>query len=103
MRLRVQPSTGKKSGVGGLHLGSAKTLPQRDAWLALSQERYSSNVVLYFKIQEKYLRFTSAGNITYSIYEHQHTKARVAFLSHIDEAEFEHFVPPAVLTSCTPT
>lgn len=40
VRLRVQPSAGKKKGVGGLHLGSARTLPRRDAWLALSQERY---------------------------------------------------------------
>ncbi|XP_023249518.1 nuclear receptor coactivator 7-like isoform X3 [Seriola lalandi dorsalis] len=38
VRLRVQLSAGKKKGVGGLHLGSAKTLPRRDAWLALSQE-----------------------------------------------------------------
>ncbi|XP_018519061.1 oxidation resistance protein 1 isoform X1 [Lates calcarifer] len=38
VRLRVQPSAGKKKGVGGLHLGSARTLPRRDAWLALSQE-----------------------------------------------------------------
>lgn len=39
VRLRVQPSAGKKKGVGGLHLGPAKTLPKRDTWLALSQER----------------------------------------------------------------
>lgn len=38
VRLRVQPSAGKKKGVGGLHRGSSKTLPRRDAWLALSQE-----------------------------------------------------------------
>nr|XP_020446527.1 nuclear receptor coactivator 7-like isoform X2 [Monopterus albus] len=38
VRLRVQPSAGKKKSVRGLHLGSAKTSPQRDAWLALSQE-----------------------------------------------------------------
>ncbi|XP_047193550.1 nuclear receptor coactivator 7 isoform X2 [Scophthalmus maximus] len=38
VRLRVQTSAGKRQGVGGLHLGSAKTLPRRDAWLALSQE-----------------------------------------------------------------
>ncbi|XP_074465813.1 nuclear receptor coactivator 7 isoform X2 [Sebastes fasciatus] len=38
VRLRVQPSAGKKKGAGGLQLGSAKTLPRRDAWLALSQE-----------------------------------------------------------------
>ncbi|XP_026195590.1 nuclear receptor coactivator 7 isoform X2 [Anabas testudineus] len=38
VRLRVQLPAGKKKGVGGLHLGSTKTLPQRDAWLALSQE-----------------------------------------------------------------
>ncbi|XP_029982541.1 nuclear receptor coactivator 7 isoform X2 [Sphaeramia orbicularis] len=38
VRLRVQPSAGKKKGVGGLQLGSAKTLPRREAWLALSQE-----------------------------------------------------------------
>ncbi|KAJ4939968.1 hypothetical protein JOQ06_029400 [Pogonophryne albipinna] len=35
MRLRVQPSAGKKKGAGGLQLGSTK---KRDAWLALSQE-----------------------------------------------------------------
>ncbi|KAM3871230.1 oxidation resistance protein 1 [Diretmus argenteus] len=38
IRLRVQSSAGKKKGVGGLQLGTAKTLPRRDAWLALSQE-----------------------------------------------------------------
>ncbi|XP_042356265.1 oxidation resistance protein 1 isoform X2 [Plectropomus leopardus] len=38
VRLRVQPSAGKKKSAGGLHLGSAKTLPRRDSWLALSQE-----------------------------------------------------------------
>ncbi|XP_034431860.1 nuclear receptor coactivator 7 isoform X2 [Hippoglossus hippoglossus] len=38
VRLRVHTSAGKKRGVGDLHLGSAKTLPRRDAWLALSQE-----------------------------------------------------------------
>ncbi|XP_044022753.1 nuclear receptor coactivator 7 isoform X2 [Siniperca chuatsi] len=38
VRLRAQPSAGKKKGVGGLQLGSAKTLPQRDSWLALSQD-----------------------------------------------------------------
>ncbi|XP_047466888.1 nuclear receptor coactivator 7 isoform X2 [Mugil cephalus] len=38
VRLRAQPSAGKKKGVGGLQLGSAKTSPRRDAWLALSQE-----------------------------------------------------------------
>lgn len=36
VRLRVQLSATKKKGIGGL--GSAKTLPRRDAWLALSQE-----------------------------------------------------------------
>ncbi|XP_029316323.1 nuclear receptor coactivator 7 isoform X2 [Cottoperca gobio] len=35
VRLRVQPSAGKKKGTRGLQLGSAK---RRDAWLALSQE-----------------------------------------------------------------
>lgn len=40
VRLRAQSSAGKKKCVAGLHLGSAKTLPRRDAWLALSQERY---------------------------------------------------------------
>lgn len=39
VRLRVQPSAGKKKGAGGLQLGSAKNLPRRDAWLALSQDR----------------------------------------------------------------
>ncbi|XP_054469550.1 nuclear receptor coactivator 7 isoform X2 [Anoplopoma fimbria] len=38
VRLRVQPSAGKKKGAGGLQLGSSKPLPRRDAWLALSQE-----------------------------------------------------------------
>ncbi|XP_040916637.1 nuclear receptor coactivator 7 isoform X2 [Toxotes jaculatrix] len=38
VRLRVQPSAGTKKSLGGLHLGSTKTLPRRDAWLALSQE-----------------------------------------------------------------
>ncbi|XP_042243792.1 oxidation resistance protein 1 isoform X2 [Thunnus maccoyii] len=37
VRLRVQSSAGKKKS-GGLHLGIAKTLHRRDAWLALSQE-----------------------------------------------------------------
>lgn len=36
VRLRVQPSAGKKK------LGSTKTLPRRDSWLALSQDRYSN-------------------------------------------------------------
>ncbi|XP_035813870.2 oxidation resistance protein 1 isoform X2 [Amphiprion ocellaris] len=36
VRLRVQPSAAKKKGIGGL--GSARTLPRRDAWIALSQE-----------------------------------------------------------------
>ncbi|KAL3049297.1 hypothetical protein OYC64_008707 [Pagothenia borchgrevinki] len=35
VRLRVQPSAGKKKGAGALQLGSTK---KRDAWLALSQE-----------------------------------------------------------------
>ncbi|XP_055361771.1 nuclear receptor coactivator 7 isoform X3 [Betta splendens] len=38
VRLRVQPSAGEKRSVGGLHLGLLKTAPQREAWLALSQE-----------------------------------------------------------------
>ncbi|XP_070699127.1 oxidation resistance protein 1 isoform X2 [Pempheris klunzingeri] len=38
VRLRVQPSAGKKKGVGGLQLGSAKASPRRDAWFTLSQE-----------------------------------------------------------------
>ncbi|XP_072220804.1 oxidation resistance protein 1 isoform X2 [Leuresthes tenuis] len=37
VRLRVQPSAGKK-GAAGLQMGSAKTLPKRDTWLALSRE-----------------------------------------------------------------
>lgn len=41
VRLRVQSSMVKKKVVGGLRLGSTKTLPRRDAWLALSQERYN--------------------------------------------------------------
>jgi len=44
VRLRVQSSAGrKKKGAGGLQLGSSQPLQRRDAWLALSQERYSSN------------------------------------------------------------
>ncbi|CAK6956886.1 nuclear receptor coactivator 7 [Scomber scombrus] len=38
VRLRVQSSAGKKKSGGVLHLGIAKTLHRRDAWLALSQE-----------------------------------------------------------------
>ncbi|XP_041827377.1 nuclear receptor coactivator 7 isoform X2 [Melanotaenia boesemani] len=38
VRLRVQPSAGKRKDAGGLQLGLAKTLPRRDAWLALSRE-----------------------------------------------------------------
>ncbi|KAA8582121.1 hypothetical protein FQN60_008861 [Etheostoma spectabile] len=38
VRLRVQPSAGKNQSAGGLQLGLVKTLPRRDAWLALSQE-----------------------------------------------------------------
>ncbi|XP_008283591.1 nuclear receptor coactivator 7 isoform X2 [Stegastes partitus] len=38
VRLRVQPSAGKKKSAGGLQLGSAKTSTRRDAWLTLSQE-----------------------------------------------------------------
>ncbi|XP_034715130.1 nuclear receptor coactivator 7 isoform X2 [Etheostoma cragini] len=38
VRLRVQPSAGKNQSAGGLLLGLVKTLPRRDAWLALSQE-----------------------------------------------------------------
>ncbi|KAM8915342.1 oxidation resistance protein 1 isoform 2-T3 [Spinachia spinachia] len=41
LRLRVQPSVGKKKGAGGLQLGSSKPSHRKDAWLALSQE--SSN------------------------------------------------------------
>lgn len=48
VRLRVQPSAGKKKGVGGLHLGPAKTLPKRDTWLALSQES-SDELYAYLK------------------------------------------------------
>lgn len=68
MRLRVQPSAGKKKGVGGLHLGSAKTLPQRDAWLALSQERYSNKVVTILK----YMKSTSSlpQQVKLQIYEY---------------------------------
>lgn len=39
VRLRVQPSAGKKKAAGGLQLGATKALPKRDAWLVLSQER----------------------------------------------------------------
>ncbi|XP_067335100.1 oxidation resistance protein 1 isoform X2 [Channa argus] len=38
VQLKFQPSAGKTKAVGGLHLGSAKTLPPKDALLALSQE-----------------------------------------------------------------
>ncbi|XP_041668381.1 nuclear receptor coactivator 7 isoform X2 [Cheilinus undulatus] len=38
VRLRVQPTAGKKKAGGGLQLGAAKTSPRREAWLALSQE-----------------------------------------------------------------
>ncbi|KAM6912244.1 oxidation resistance protein 1 [Xenentodon cancila] len=38
VRLRVQPSPGNKRGLGSLQTRSAKSLPRRDAWLALSQE-----------------------------------------------------------------
>ena len=41
IRLRVHQTTGKKKTVAGLRLGTAKTLPRRDSWVALSQERYS--------------------------------------------------------------
>ncbi len=43
VRLRVQPSAGRKKSAGGLQLGSAKALPGRDAWFALSQDRYSND------------------------------------------------------------
>lgn len=39
VRLRVQPSAGKKKAAGGLQLGATKAPPTRDAWLVLSQER----------------------------------------------------------------
>lgn len=42
VRLRVQSSAGKKKSGGVLHLGIVKTLHRRDAWLALSQERYTN-------------------------------------------------------------
>ncbi|CAJ1073485.1 nuclear receptor coactivator 7 isoform X2 [Xyrichtys novacula] len=38
VRLRVQPTAGKKKAAGGLHLGAARTSSRREAWLALSQE-----------------------------------------------------------------
>nr|XP_046268609.1 nuclear receptor coactivator 7 isoform X2 [Scatophagus argus] len=38
IRLRVQPSAGKRKGAVGFQLGPAKTLPRTDAWLALSQD-----------------------------------------------------------------
>lgn len=38
VRLRAQLPAGNKKGLGGLQLGSNKTLPRRDTWLALSQE-----------------------------------------------------------------
>lgn len=39
VRLRVQPSAGKKMAAGGLQLGATKALPAQDAWLVLSQAR----------------------------------------------------------------
>lgn len=41
VRLRVQPPAGKKKGAEGLQLGSVKHSPRREAWLALSKDRYS--------------------------------------------------------------
>ncbi|KAM4625983.1 nuclear receptor coactivator 7 isoform 2-T2 [Polymixia lowei] len=38
VRLRAQRSAGKKKGVGGLQLGTSRTVARRDAWLTLSQE-----------------------------------------------------------------
>lgn len=42
LRLRVQPSVGKTKGAGGLQMGASKPIHRKDAWLALSQERYYS-------------------------------------------------------------
>lgn len=42
VRLRVQLPAGKKGGAGALQIGSAKTSRKRDAWLALSQERWDN-------------------------------------------------------------
>lgn len=39
VRLRVQPSAGKKVAAGGPQLGATKAPPAQDAWLVLSQER----------------------------------------------------------------
>ncbi|XP_034530646.1 nuclear receptor coactivator 7 isoform X2 [Notolabrus celidotus] len=38
VRLRVQPTAGKKKATGGLQLGTTKASTRREAWLALSQE-----------------------------------------------------------------
>lgn len=38
VRLRVQPTAGKKKAAGGLRLGAGKSTTRREAWLALSQE-----------------------------------------------------------------
>ncbi|KAF7660526.1 hypothetical protein LDENG_00280310 [Lucifuga dentata] len=48
VRLRIQSSAAKKKGVRGVHLGSAKTLPRQDVWLALSQES-SDELCVYLK------------------------------------------------------
>uniref|UniRef100_A0AAQ4S512 Si:ch211-15d5.11 n=1 Tax=Gasterosteus aculeatus aculeatus TaxID=481459 RepID=A0AAQ4S512_GASAC len=40
LRLRVQPSVGKTKGAGGLQMGASKPIHRKDAWLALSQERF---------------------------------------------------------------
>ncbi|XP_028250616.1 nuclear receptor coactivator 7 [Parambassis ranga] len=48
VRLRVQPSEGKKKGGGGFQLGSSKSSTRRDAWLALPQES-SDELYAYLK------------------------------------------------------
>lgn len=47
VRLRVQPPAGKKKGAEGLQLGSVKHSPRREAWLALSKDRYSKKTGNY--------------------------------------------------------
>lgn len=52
VRLRVQPTAGKKKAAGGLQLGAAKNSYRREAWLTLSQERYRNRVVTNTRLQK---------------------------------------------------
>lgn len=42
VRLQFQLPSGKKRSPGALQIGSAKTPRKREAWLALSQERFDT-------------------------------------------------------------